>query len=235
MKKIAALFLVLIPVFAFLKAHAQLSYSNIDVTYMSNGEFKAGHNNNHYMGIDGHPYMYDYWFPGWAKLSDGKQYNNLIMLYDEVTGLPNFKNSPKDSVMTFSPRATEFGFVALSADGTQHAVSFKSGFAKADGLNENTYYQVLAAGKMTLLKRTAKTIAKHTTYGTNQVTTSLETNEVYYLATDNKPAKIKNNNKSVLTAMSDKETQIKTFIESKSLNVKNDSDFIEVVKYYNTL
>jgi hypothetical protein len=148
MKKSAPFFLVFILFFALHSAKAQYSYSYVDVTYTANGEIKAGHKNDHYTDVEGHPYMYDYWFPGWAVLSDGKAYNNLLLLYDEVTGQPNFKNSPSDSVMVFSPRATEFGFTALGADGTQRQVHFKSGFAAIDGLDDKTYYQVLNYGNL---------------------------------------------------------------------------------------
>lgn len=232
-KLILTLTLLIVLMAGFQVANAQDAFS-MPTTYMQDGKPRTASKNTHYAEMEGSPYLYDGWAKGVALLSDGKAYKDLYLKYDEIQGIPLFKYELTDSAMAFAIPAVELMFSYIAND-QEHTIHLLSGFKPVNDANGNTFYQVLENGKTKLLKRTVKKIIE--TRGFNDVATTKKVEErtSYYLAKDKQPVWVKNDNKSVLAALSDKADKLKQYITDNKLNVKEDEDFAKVVNYYNTL
>jgi hypothetical protein len=235
MEKVARYTLLVIAFMAFWgNAKAQDAFS-MSTTYMQDGAPKTAVKSGHYSDIEGSPYLYDGWGAGEARLADGKAYKNLFLQYDEIQGTVSFKYALTDSAQAFAVPATEFAFSYIT-NGKVNIVHFLNGFESIGDANKSTYYQVLAMGKTQLLKRTVKKISKQQEYGSAQTKQIVTETTNYYLAgEDKKPIKIKNDNKAVLEALSNKADKVKQYIKDNNLNAKNDDDFTKIIAYCNTI
>jgi hypothetical protein len=234
MEKLILNFTLLIALIAgFQKANAQDAFS-MSTTYMQDGAPKAASKGIQYADMEGSPYLYDGWAKGVALLSDGKAYKGLYLKYNEIEGTVIFKYALTDSAMMFAIPAVEFIFSYITND-QEHTAHFLSGFKPVNDGNGNTFYQVLDNGKTKLLKKTVKKIVQNKEFNSSTTTRKVDENTSYYLAKDKQPVRIKNDNKSVLAALSDKADKLKQYMADNKLNVRDDEDFAKVVNYYNTL
>ena len=231
--KILTAILMLICCAAFTTARAQDAFS-MSTQYFQDGVPKAATNQLTYEDVDGTPYLYDGWAQGEVRLSDGKAYKGLFLKYDEVADLLIFKYAITDSAMAFAVPAVEFRFTYIAKDKI-HTVHFLNGFEPAGDAGTKAFYQILSNGKTKLLKRTEKKLLKITEFNATSVHRRIDDNTTYYLASNNRPVKVNNSNKAVLAALSDKADQLKKYIVSNDLNLKDDADFARLVDYYNTL
>jgi len=215
-------------------SNTQPNVSIMSLNYVSGGQPKLA-STEHYGDIEGSPYMYDGWAAGEARLADGKAYKNLYLQYDEIRGAVSFKYALTDSALAFAVPAVEFAFSYIENNKT-HNVHFLNGFQPVGNADKTTYYQVLATGKTQLLKRPVKKITKHQEYGSAEIKQLVSEDTSYYLAgEDNKPVRIKNENKAVLEALSDKADKVRQYVKDNNLNAKDDADFAKIINYYNTI
>jgi hypothetical protein len=215
-------------------ANAQPNISMMSLNYVSDGQSKLA-GATHYGDLEGSPYLYDGWGTGEARLADGKAYKNLFLQYDEIQGTVSFKYALTDTALAFAVPAAEFAFSYI-ANNKVNIVRFLNGFEPIGDANKSTYYQVLAIGKIQLLKRTIKKITKQQEYGSAQTKQIVTETTNYYLAgEDKKPIRIKNDNKAVLEALSNKADKLKQYIKDNNLNAKNDDELAKIITYYNTI
>lgn len=235
MKKVGRNTILLIAFISFFKnASAQDAFS-MSTTFFVEGVPKSASSNFHYGDIEGSPYLYDGWAIGEAKLSDGKAYKNLYLQYDEIQSSVSFKYALTDSALAFAVPAVEFAFSYIG-NNKIHNVHFLNGFQPVGDANNTTFYQVLAMGKIQVLKRTVKKIIKHQEYGSAEIKQIVSESTNYYLAReDKKPVRIKNDNKAVLEALSDRADKVKQYVKDNNLNAKDDADFAKIINYYNTI
>jgi len=202
----------------------------MNTQFLQEGKVKYAEKELHYGDMEGTPYLYDGWIPGSAKLSDGKTYNNVLLKYDEIQDMPIFKYAEQDSALKFALQPVEFTLNFVGKPG-----HFVNGFKPADDADMTSFYLVLSDGNLKLLKRTVKRINKRSGYSSTDATIVVNENTTYYLAKNKMPVKIKNDNKAVIAALSDKSEKIKQYISDNKMNVKKDDDFARVVDYYNSL
>jgi len=234
MKKAALYFCILLIsiLTPFFKAGAQDAFS-MATDFFVDGVPKYA-SAMHYPDMEGSPYLYDGWAPGEAVLSDGKAYKNLYLKYDEVQGTVIFKYAMTDSAMAFVNPAVEFRFTYIT-DNKIHNAHFLNGFDPIGDASVATFYQVLANGNTKLLKSTVKKVLKVTEFNSSAVNRRVDENTFYYLAKGKHPVRIKNDNKAVLTALSDKADKIKQYIADNKLNAKDDDDFAKIIAFYNAI
>ena len=66
-------------------------------------------------------------------------------------------------------------------------------------------------------------------------TKSFQENTRYYLVKDGKATPVKNDKKSILAALPDKQEQLKGYVAAGNLNFKSDTDLAKLINYYNSL
>jgi hypothetical protein len=191
-----------------------------------------------YEGFRGSPLFINEWIKGEINLTDGRVFTDVPLKYNAYTkGL--FMQSPAgDSIAVFSNLVASF---IIKDPVTKNDFTFKQyPLAQIQGKSaEGLYFLVLLEGSTTLLKLIHKIIKKadyKEPYSNNiSYDTYEDTNEYYLLKNDGKLAKVKRNKKSVMEALTDKESSLQEFVTAQKLTFKTDADFVRIVSKYNTL
>lgn len=206
-------------------------------TLSSQAQFLADNNNRpitekRYVNITGSPYFSDEFIIGSVTVSDKNVYNNLLLQLDEVRDVLIFReNRTGAPTLEFTtPPVIEFTLKPQSGQ----LVKFRrisNGEEKINGFS-----QILLEGKVSLLKKTKKTIIQNATYSTANVEKTVVSSTLYSLLfTDNKVASFKTDKKSFLKAAGDKTTELEAYSKSQNIDFKNEEDLIKLVTYYNSL
>jgi hypothetical protein len=180
-----------------------------------------------YINIEGSPYLSDVWVTGTVKFVDGKNLNDVDLKFDQVRGTLIFKGK-KNEEFEFTEPIKEF---MIPPYGT-----FRNGFPPVKGSNEKTFYQVLNDGKTKFLKLVTKSILETKPFYSGTITRTIDQNVKYYIfKSDGNLIMVKNDARSILAQLKDKEVQLNTFIKEKNVNIKDDHDLNKLFQYYNSL
>lgn len=186
-----------------------------------------------YTDVQGSPYFSDSWLKGEVKLINGESYKNMDLKYDQVGDVLLFKNS-KNETMSFVIPVSEFKLINSSAGG-EEIILFRSGYKPADGNTDKVFYQVLSDGETPLLKRWSKKVVESKPYSSASVIKTFEQVQMYYLAKNGIPLKIRRDKKALLEVLKDYSRELDEFIKANNINLKTESDLKSLVYYYNSL
>lgn len=182
-----------------------------------------------YGNVEGSPYVVDTWLPGQAVTAGGKTYKMLQLKYDEVADMLIFLPEKGPDALQFAEPIKTF-----SLNGPNELV-YLNGFPAIGKQTEKSYYQVIAAGNITLLKRNNKTVHDRKAFNTNLITQEFVDNVVYYLYKDGKITVFKKGKGALLEAMADKGSDVNKFLASNKVDFKQDQDLKKLIDYYNKL
>lgn len=182
-------------------------------------------------GIAGHPYFIDnYWESGTISY-EGQCYDSIEIKYDIIRDLLIVKHLGMDGYLVplelYSPKVEEFNLLG------HHFL-----YIKEDILSDfnSGFYDLLYDGDT--VEVLAKRIKKETK-GQNSIS-KLEKRYVqkdkYYLKYKSKYYPVKGK-KSYLKVLSDKKSELKTFIRNNKSRFRNEYEkqLVEVVRYYNSI
>ena len=189
------------------------------------------YNGTEYLGYpkpfeEGQPYfIQDTWSKGTVSY-DGNTYENVPILYNLVTDqliISAYNNATK--IQLLKEKISNFFiqnhfFIHLQKD------SLPADMAES-------FYDVLASGKATLLARYTKNIQTYT-----KLTVVLQVFEKdHYFVKKNNKYFVLNNKKSLLSQVSDKRKEIQQYIKANRIRYRKDpqSAMIKVIDYYNQL
>lgn len=179
-----------------------------------------------YTDVKGSPYLSDEWIEGSVKLENGKAFQGVKLKYDQVA----------DELMFLDASGKEQLFVDPVLEFRLGDKLFRRGYPAADGASPAAYYEVLTEGKTDLLKLTSKKVFEETPYNSATKIRTIRANESYYIGVSNlKLTKIRKDKKSLLAALDGKGAELEAYIKSNRLDLKQDSDMVRLVNYYNTL
>ncbi|RWY54121.1 hypothetical protein [Mucilaginibacter gilvus] len=190
-----------------------------------------------YTDVEGSAYLYDDWKPGTVKLTNGAVSSDKMQLkYNVVDDVLTFKDNATDKEMAFVQPVYEFSISSLDDFNDKLFVkSYRNGFTGIDGTTVTSFFEVLADGKVRLLKRLTKAILENQAYGSATKTLTFNENVKYYLLTNGKAVPVKNDKKSILAALRDKQAELDVYIKTNKVDFKNDAQLGEFIAYYNTL
>jgi len=187
-----------------------------------------------YTNIEGSPYLYDDWIAGTVKLANGVTNKEPIMLkYNLLDDEVYFKDKAGEA-MAFVVPVQEFTLNPTQIDATL-ARRYRNGYKGIDGIKPAAYFEVLSDGKVQLIKKIVKVIFETQNIGSAAKTRSFIDKTKYYLVIDGNATAVKNDKKSLLATLSDKETQLEAYIKTNKVDFKKDADLAKLVTYYNSL
>lgn len=114
-------------------------------------------------------------------------------------------------------------------------VRFRCHFPPIDKHDLKTFYQVLADGKVTLLKQIKKIFIEEKAFNSATITRRFDTQNSYYIFKDEKMALLKRTKSGLLNVLSDQKELIEKFISNNKLTIKSDNDLAKIFAYYNSL
>jgi hypothetical protein len=174
--------------------------------------------------VQGTPYLFDDWMPGSAITETGNTYANLKLKYDirfnQVIFLRN-----EDQPMLFAEPLNSFVI---------NNMHFAKGFTPVDVQTSSTFYQVLADGKVKLLKYFRKVVEERQSYGA-PTEKKYRQSQYYYIARGNQMITVRPDKKTMLAALPGHADQLEAYIKDHHINLKDDAGAAQLVTYYNTL
>lgn len=225
MKKI---FLNLLFIIAPIMSFAQITFDNGDTQFIRRpvNDEKA-----RYEGISGNPFIIKDWTLGKVFTSKGESKEEVQLMYDQVENLLLTKQG--NQLLTYGEDVFAFTLKDLSTGSYR---KFSNGYAATKDTNKSTFFEEIAAGKLTLLKHSKKRISSTRNYDGTE-SKSIDETTRYYLATSKTDPLVstKLDKNEFLAAMADKKQAISDYIAKEKLNVKKLPDATKLVEYYNTL
>lgn len=184
-----------------------------------------------YSNINGSPYLFDKWVIGSVKTINNAINKDVPLKYDEIDDVLLMK-SDEGKLMTFASPVAEFSITDLKDNSVR---TFRSGFATTKVNNDRSFFEVIADGKVRLLRKNHKIISESKEYS-GAISKRVVDGVKYYLVnTDNVPVPVKLDQKAILALLPDKEVQLTEYAKTNKLNLKNQTDAAKLIGYYNTL
>ncbi|GAB3826248.1 hypothetical protein [Pontibacter rugosus] len=214
-----------------------LAYSLISIdataqyTQTNDMEGRAVHEYNT-ISMDGSPYLHPDWATGSISLSNGITYQGISIMYDQVKDVIIFKTKNNQVKELIEP-VQEFS-ISYIKDNQKVEKTFRKGYSSEE-ISPNTFLEVIAQGKHTMLKKTSKNLFDRKNYSSATINREVQESSDYYIATNNKLVKVKKSKSSLLSVLSGETGNLEVYIKKNSLNLRNEEDIAKLVAYSNSL
>jgi hypothetical protein len=190
-----------------------------------------------YADVEGSPYLYSDWKSGVVQDRNGKIYANVLIKYDSYKDVVEI-NQEGGILLLNQDLYPAFSF-SFTEPGTDKIIKhmFQSGFSQIPGYHSKNYFEVLHREKLTVLKKYEVKFVEEVvnSYGTAAGTKRFQKSEKYFMLKDDTATEFKLNEKSVLSAIGERQGELKKYIASEKLRVKNDGDLIKLMNYFQQL
>lgn len=178
--------------------------------------------------VEGSPYFYNFWVKGKVTLKNGKSYSNDSLKFDLVDDKLIFKNDD-GTLMYFAEPVGAFDLL----DKDSKVLHFKNGLPASNGLNAESYFQIIYDGKIPLFKRTGKFITESKQYNSASTIKSFNTIFNYYTLQNEALIKVSLNKKTIVALFGIKEEQLNDYLKQEKIDLKKDDDLNKLFTYFN--
>ncbi|WP_419700721.1 hypothetical protein [Mucilaginibacter sp. NFX135] len=188
-----------------------------------------------YTEVEGNPFLISSWADGNIDFANGKK-ATIRVKYDLVKDVLLFQHKGDSTAMYFVDPVKGFTLTnSFINESNILPLVFNSGYPAIDVQTTTSFYQVVASGKMQLLRHYRKAIRTDQAFNSATVTKTFAFTDLYYLYADNKIVRIKPSQKSILAAMANKSTEIQAYLKTNTVDYKNDAALAKLFNYYNSL
>lgn len=190
---------------------------------------------NSYTEVEGNSFLINDWLSGSINLENNKDVTASLK-YDIFANVLLFK---KENGEILAVKNKIRGFTLNNTNSEISNISplvFVNGYPTTGKQTEGSFYQLIADGKVRLLKYYKKSIDERpgTSY-TASVTKSFKLLQVYYIFRDGNLTEIQPNKKSILKLFDDHTAQLDTYLKANNVNFKSDKDLQKLFTWYNSL
>lgn len=185
-----------------------------------------------YESIKGTQFYNDEWLNGSLIAANGAAYKNLQIKFDAYSNKVVINRN--DSAFEVVPPPKEIRL--FPAGNSSDTLVFKNGYSISQKIRPGTYLQVLAEGKITLLKFIRKDIEEYTEYGDATKFKRFTDMYRYYVYTGGDGfGEIKISQKGLEDILHAQWPAVQSYLIQQKLNQKDEKSWMMAVKYYNTL
>ncbi len=172
--------------------------------------------------ISGNPFLFSEWKAATVVFMDNSFKNmNALIKYNLIANEILVKQNDIEGV--FQEDIKEF----IINDGSQNAI-FRKGFS-GDRLKKGDFVEVLYDGSTKLLKKIEKIVIESKGYNTGTIERKVDQSLRYYIVKNDMVSEVKLNEKSILDYF--KLSNLSSYINQNKLNLKKESDLIQLIKY----
>ena len=189
---------------------------------------------NKYADINGSAYLFPDFKFAIIELADGRKYANVKARLNLVEHEVNFIASNGEEGYIGKGMVKSF----LINDTTRQGIktySFQTGFSKTDNQTVIHFYQILASGKIALVKSINKNIEERLNELSGEKSKEFAVRENLYLQVNSELIRIKKEPSFYLGIMADQKEAINQFCKANKIYFKNEEQLISLIKYYNSL
>lgn len=172
--------------------------------------------------VSGHPYYSEAWMRGTIITLDSAKFENLTVRLDLNDNKIIYKNDKNEELVSVAP------VKAIWIN--DPVVGRELEFEQVNGV----FYLVLTDGPVKLYKQYFKKMVESKAYASSITEQSMMTDEQYFVGLVTGMARLKKP-KDLASVFPGKSKEISDLVSSKKLNGKKESDYIEVVEYYNSI
>lgn len=177
--------------------------------------------------VKGSQFHPDEWLNGQLTANDGTMYKNLRLKFDAYNNKVVFNRN--DTSFEVDPPAKEIRLF------TADTLVFKNGYTISPKIKAAMYLQVLAEGKITLLKQLEKNIEEYTEFSDATKYKRFTETYRYYIYTGNQYQEIKMSKKGLEDVLQDHWPAVSAYLSQKKLNQKDEKSWTMAITYYNSI
>jgi len=190
--------------------------------------------NNNYADVEGTPFLNDKWQLADLVLNNGKKLMQVRARINEVSNEVHFLSVNDEEFSTPAGLVKEIRFSDSSETPVQSSL-YQSGFPPIDGMNEQNFYEVISAGKLSLLRSGTKKIEDQKSDMSGETKKVFKSYEEFYVQQAGTMKRIKKEKSAVLELMADQKDKIESYAAAQKINFKNTDSLKKLFNYYNTL
>lgn len=187
-----------------------------------------------YAEFEGSPFFSKVWSKGTVEMANGAKYTDLDLKYDQLKDGLVFKGK-NDEELYFSDAIKKFTLNNTPDNGKQSV--FRNGFEAYKDFTTQSFYEVITAGEISLLRKNFKTVIENREYNSANVIKKILNNNLLYIARDNKIIASQNDNIKVIANAIDanKSSSIIEFSSKNKLSPKKEEDLKKIIEYYTSI
>lgn len=184
-----------------------------------------------YNDVSGSPYIVRDWSEGVIRFSSGRVTDQFKIKFDCITNrlMLLFKGSSFAS----ESKVKEFTLYIKSAG--RDSMVFRKGFPATKKANEETFYQVLAEGKTTLLCLHIKQITEEQQIASKVIYRRIRDEQEYYLLKNGTMTVLPSEKSLIIEMLNDQSEKIQQFISEQQIRFRNAEDYKKLIIYYNSI
>jgi hypothetical protein len=181
--------------------------------------------------IEGSPFFSEAWISGRVFLSDGNEFDSILLRIDLVADETHFISKDGRELVAKTPIAEIRLYDSLTGDIFHFVHSSAFVDAKAP---ERGWYLLMVEGPSVLFKKIQKTVNESRPYGSATYQQIISTASSYFIFHNNSFSRIKKFSQ-LPEILNKKNRELIQYINNNKLSGKNESDYIVLVGYYNSL
>lgn len=230
MKNVMKLVPVLLLTLCALNVYSQVSEMQVSANDLMSGSNMVRTFDNRNKDVKGFPTISKSFYPGHVSMESGATVKQDSINFDVFHNDVLVKKG-KDLVMVVN-KAMVAGFFMKFSDSERK-------FAKIrDPQGNDLFFEVLVEGKVSLYKRTIKTISGPGVddgYSTSRQYSMYMQSTKIFIKKENEGLVELKSKKVLMSLFPDKEEAITSFMKENKLGVKDDAELVKVIEYINTL
>ena len=185
-----------------------------------------------YIGVDGFPYLVKDFKFGSIELKNGRKFSSVPLKLDLVAQEIIFLSPNKEEGVIGSDFVKEVTLIDTT-DAGQNTYIMRSGFPSIDNYKSNQFCQVIADGKITLLKSMVKTIDTRKNELSGEISKEFTLTEDFFTFQNGAMSRFKRDKENILSIMFDKRALMENFLKENKRNFKNEAYLTKIFLHYN--
>jgi hypothetical protein len=187
-----------------------------------------------YTEVEGNPYLLNDWSDGSVVL-EGDKSAPAKLKYDVYKERLLFQDS-KGETMELKNKLLAFTLNNSNSDVSDLGpMVFVNGLPAVGARNVDSWYQLIANGKVKLLKYYRKVIKEDHPYASATITKTFIPSSIYYVFKDGQLTEINVSKKSLLKVFDNHSAQAEAYLKTNNINFKSDVDLQKLFTWYNLL
>jgi len=185
-----------------------------------------------YDNVSGNPYLFKDWSDGVIRFTSGRVLTQFKLKFN------SYKNQLilEFSGSSFAAESKVREFVMYQKSGrNKDSMIFRKGYPQFEKATEETFYQVMFEGKITLLRLISKNISEQREVVGGNVTRRLEDAEQCFLFRNGKMTPLNYDKSELLDQLADKSAQLSAYISAEQIRIRTAEDIVKVIRKYNEL
>jgi hypothetical protein len=187
-----------------------------------------------YLGVDGFPYLVKDFRFGSIELKNGRKFTSVPLKLDLVAQEIVFLSPNKEEGVIGSDFVNEVTLIDTTETGI-NAYIMRAGYPVIDNYKPNQFCQVLADGKITLLKSIVKSIDTRKNELSGEISREFATSEAYFTYQNGMMSRFKRDKNEILGLFYKHSDKIEAFIKANKGSFKNDQYLATIFNYGNSL